>query len=264
VRETIQALLPRLTPKEDREHLDTALHDFREVRHKLRAYVDHVGTRRPIHPEYVAAVLDELASEDAIFTADTGMCTTWAARYLRATPERRLLGSFTHGSMANALPQAIGAQLLYPDRQVISMSGDGGLAMLLGDFLTLLQHDLPVKVVVFNNSALGMVKLEMEVAGYPDWGTDLKNPSFAKLAEAMGVLGIRVEDPADVRGGLQQALAHRGPALVDVVTEPNALSIPPQITAEQVEGFALSMGKLILSDHLDEVGQTVAANARNL
>jgi pyruvate dehydrogenase (quinone) len=236
----------------------------RALEQVVDAYTHDIDRRVPIHPEHAARILDELAADDAVFTVDTGMCNVWAARYLTPNGRRRVIGSFSHGSMANALPQAVGAQFLDRDRQVVSLSGDGGFAMLLGDFLTLLQYDLPVKVVVFNNSALGMVKLEMEVAGYPDWGTDLKNPSFARLAEAVGVLGIRVEDPADVRSGLQQALAHRGPALVDVVTDPNALAIPPHITAEQVEGFALTMGKLILSHHVDEVVDTIKANVRYL
>jgi len=264
VGETISAVLPRLQRKGDRTFLDAMLTRHREARRKLGVYVRHVGTRRPIHPEYVAAVLDELAAEDAIFAVDTGMCAVWAARYLRATKERRLLGSFNHGSMANALPQAIGAQLLYPGRQVISMSGDGGFAMLMGDFLTLTQYDLPVKVVVFNNSALGMVKLEMEVAGLPHWGTDLKNPNFAKTAEAIGVLGVRIEDPAEVRAELERALAHPGPVLVDVVTDPNALSMPPHVTVKQAAGFALAMVKLTLSGHVDEVVDTIESNLRNI
>ena len=264
VGETIRAVLPRFQRTSDRTFLDAMLARHREARRKLGVYVRHVGTRRPIHPEYVAAVLDELAAHDAIFTVDTGMCAVWAARYLHATKARRLLGSFTHGSMANALPQAIGAQLLYPGRQVISMSGDGGFAMLMGDFLTLTQYDLPVKVVVFDNSALGMVKLEMEVAGIPDWGTALKNPNFAKMAEAVGVLGVRIEDPSEVRAGLERALAHPGPVLVDVVTDPNALSLPPHVTVKQAAGFALAMAKLTLSGHVDEVVDTIESNLRNI
>jgi pyruvate dehydrogenase (quinone) len=263
VRATLQALLPALTPKGDGMFLEAMQKHHHKARRKLDVYVNHVGKRRPLHPEYVAATLNELASEDAVFTVDTGMCNVWSARYIEATKERRILASYSHGSMANALPQAIGAQFLYPERQVISMSGDGGFAMLMGDFLTLTQYDLPVKVILFNNSALGMVKLEMEAFGIPDWQTDLKNPNFAKVAEAMGVLGVRIEDPAEVRSGLQRALAHPGPALVDVVTDPNALSMPPHITAEQVEGFALSMSKLVLSGHVDEVVATVEANWRN-
>ena len=190
VRETIRALLPLLETKADRSFLDGMLKKHGEAIRKLNVYVDHVSKQRPMHPEPVAAVLNELASDDAIFTADTGMCNVWSSRYISATKDRRLIGSFTHGSMANALPQAIGAQLRYPGRQVIAMSGDGGLAMLMGDLLTLVQYDLPIKIVLFNNRALGMVKLEMEVAGLPDWQTDLKNPNFAKLAEAIGIMGI--------------------------------------------------------------------------
>ncbi len=155
--------------------------------------------------------MDELASDDAIFTCDVGTPTIWAARYLHKNGKRRLLGSFVHGSMANALPQAIGAQSAMPERQVISLSGDGGLAMLLGDILTLRQLNLPVKVVVFNNGALGFVELEMKAAGWLAYGTDLVNPNFAKLAESAGILGIRVEAPEDVRPALQTALAHDGP-----------------------------------------------------
>jgi pyruvate dehydrogenase (quinone) len=215
-----------------------------------------------MHPEHVAAALDEVAHDDAIFTADTGMCNVWSSRYIHATKGRRLIGSFMHGSMANALPQAIGAQCAFPGRQVISMSGDGGLAMLMGDLLTLTQYDLPIKVMVFDNSVLGMVKLEMEVNGLPDWGTDLKNPNFAKLAEAIGIMGIRIEDPGDVRSGIKKALEHSGPALIDVVTDPNALSMPPHVTAEQVKGFGVAMMKLALSGHIDEVVDTVEANIR--
>jgi pyruvate dehydrogenase (quinone) len=166
--------------------------------------------------------------------------------------------------MANALPQAIGAQLSYPGRQVIAMAGDGGLAMLMGDLLTILQYDLPIKIVLFDNGALGMVKLEMEVAGLPDWQTELKNPNFAKLAEAIGMIGVRIENPADLRSGLKRALQHSGPALIDVITDPNALSLPSHITAEQVEGFALTMGKLVLSGQVDEVVETVEANLRQV
>jgi pyruvate dehydrogenase (quinone) len=264
VRETLRALLPMVNPKSDASFLTAMLAKYKEAVRKLNVYVDHVGKSRPMHPEHVAAVLDEVASKDAIFTADTGMCNVWSSRYLHASKDRRLIGSFMHGSMANAMPQAIGAQLAYPGRQVISMSGDGGIAMLLGDLLTLVQLDLPVKVVVFNNSALGMIKVEMQVVGFPDWQTDLKNPNFAKLAEAIGIKGVRIEDPADVRSGLKEALEHNGPALVDVVTDPNALSLPSHITAEQVEGFALTWGKLILSGHIDEVVDTIEANIRHI
>ena len=264
VRETIQALLPKLETKTDRSFLDAMLRQHREAVRKLNVYVDHVGKRRPMHPEPVAAALNEIAASDAIFTADTGMCNVWSSRYITPARERRLIGSFMHGSMANALPQAIGAQLAFPGRPVISMSGDGGLAMLMGDLLTVVQYDLPIKILVFNNSSLGMVKLEMEVAGFPDWQTGLKNPNFAKLAEAIGILGVRIEDPADLRSGLKQALEHRGAALIDVVTDPNALSMPSHITADQVEGFGITMTKLVLSGRVDEVVDTIEANIRNI
>ena len=264
VGETVRALLPRLAVKESRSHLDEMLKLHAETSRNLRVYVDHVGQGRPIHPEFVAATLNEVARDDAIFTVDTGMCNVWEARYIRAAKGRRFLASHSHGSMANALPQAIGAQCTYPGRQVISVSGDGGFTMLMGDFLTLVQEDLPVKVVVFNNSALGMIKLEMRTSGFPEWQTDNKNPNFAKMAEAMGVLGVRIEDPADVRTGLERALAHPGPALVDVVTDSNALSIPSHFTLDQAEGFALAMAKMSLSGHIDEVVATIASNWRNV
>jgi pyruvate dehydrogenase (quinone) len=236
------------------------LQQHKAARGKLRVHVDHVGTRRPIHPEYVAANLDELAGPDAVFTADTGMCCVWGARYLGATQGRRLLGSFVHGSMANALPQAIGAQAAYPGRQVISLSGDGGLAMLLGDILTLGQYDLPVKIVLFNNHSLGMVQLEMQVAGMAPFGCQRKNPNFAALAQAVGLLGVRVEDPAEVRPALEQALAHDGPALVDLVTDPNVLAMPPKATITQASGFALAMTKIAFAGQIDDVLDTVAVN----
>jgi pyruvate dehydrogenase (quinone) len=264
VGETIRALLPMVETKTDRSFLDGMLGKTKEARRRLNVYVDHAGKRTPIHPEPVASALSEIAEADAIFTADTGMCNVWSSRYIRATQERRLIGSFTHGSMANALPQAIGAQCCYPDRQVIAMCGDGGLAMLMGDLLTLTQHDLPIKIVVFNNSALGMVKLEMEVAGLPDYQTDLKNPNFAKLAEAIGIMGVRIENPADVTAGLKKALQHSGPALIDVVTDPNAVSLPSHIAPEMVVGFGLAMGKLVLSGHIDEVVDTIETNLRHI
>jgi len=264
VGETIKALLPLVNVKEDRSFLDAMLDKHRKAVHKLNVYVDHLGSRRPMHPEPVAATLNEIAASDAIFTADTGMCNVWSSRYIAPTRDRRLIGSFSHGSMANALPQAIGAQLCFPGRQVIAMAGDGGLAMLMGDLLTVTQYDLPIKIVVFDNGALGMVKLEMEVDGLPDWQTDLRNPDFAKVAEAMGIKGIRIENPADLRSGIQQALDHPGPALVDAITDPNAVSLPSHVTAEQVAGFALAMGKLMLSGHIDEVVETVAANLRQV
>jgi pyruvate dehydrogenase (quinone) len=264
VQETIRALLPMVDAKTDRSFLDAMIAKYKDAVRRLNVYVSHIDKRTPMHPEPVAAALNEIAADDAIFTADTGMCNVWSGRYIRATKGRRLLGSFSHGSMANALPQAIGAQLSHPGRQVVAMCGDGGFAMSLGDILTLTQYDLPIKIVVFNNSALGMVKLEMEVAGLPDFQTDLKNPNFAKLAEAIGIMGVRVENPADISSGLKTALEHSGPALVDLVTDPNAVSLPSHIAPEMVVGFGITMGKLVLSGRIDEVVDTIEANIRHI
>lgn len=264
VGETIRALLPRLQRKADRGFLDKMLETHAHGIKKMRAYADHAGEHRPLHPEFVGAALDEAASEDAVFTVDTGMCNVWTSRYLRATRGRRMIGSFVHGSMANAMPMAIGAQLAYPGRQVIAVCGDGGFSMLMGDLLTIAQYDLPIKIVIFDNSTLGMVRLEMQVAGLPFHGTEMKNPNFAALAEAVGIKGIRIEDPAHVREGLREAFAAPGPALVDAVTDPKALSMPPKATFEQAKGFALSMGKMILAGDGGEVIDEMKANVRNL
>jgi len=264
VRDTVEALLPLVEAKADRVFVEAMRARYDGSRRKLRAYIEHVGTRRPIHPEYVAATLDELASPDAVFTLDTGMSTVWGARYLHAAEGRRFLGSFNHGSMANALPQAIGAQVAYPGRQVISLSGDGGLAMLMGELLTLGQHELPVKVVLFNNHTLGMVELEMEVAGYPHYACDLKNPNFAALAQAVGLEAVRVEDPAQVRPALERLLRSKGPALVDVVTNPHVLAMPPKATIAEAKGFALAMTRMAFAGELDDVTDTVMSNWRLL
>jgi pyruvate dehydrogenase (quinone) len=263
VRETILALLPLIKPKSDRTFLDAMLEQHKVAGQKLRAYVDHAGKRRPIHPEYVAAAVNELATQDAVFTVDTGMCCVWGARYIEAAKNRRIVGSFNHGSMANALPQAIGAQTAYPGRQVISFSGDGGLAMLMGELLTIAQYQLPVKIVLFDNHRLGMVQLEQEAAGLPHYGVDLKNPNFALLAEAIGLTGLRVEDPVEVHPNLERALATKGPVLVDIVTDPNVLSMPPKATIQQAKGFALAMTKMAFTGELDDVMDTVAANWRS-
>ena len=229
-------------------------------RRKLRVYVDHVSKRRPIHPDYVAATLNELAGPDAVFTIDTGMCAVWGARYLSAAAGRRILGSFNHGSMANALPQAIGAQASHRGRQVISLSGDGGLAMLLGDLLTLRQLDLPVKIVVFRNDALAFVELEMKAAGILDFATDLHNPNFAKMAEAAGLLGLTAETANQVKPMIAEALAHDGPALVEVMVSRQELSMPPTITLEQISGFSLFMLRAVLSGRGDEVVDLAKVN----
>jgi pyruvate dehydrogenase (quinone) len=215
----------------------------------------HAQSRKdgePLLPEFVTALLNEVASDDAVFTVDTGMTAVWAARYLKMTADRRLIGSFNHGSMANAMPQAIGAQKEFPDRQVISMSGDGGFTMLMGDLLTLVQYNFPIKLIVYNNSTLGMVKLEMRVAGYEDFGVDVKPTNFAKVAEAVGLRGIRVENSGDLKSSLQAALRHKGPVLVDVVTDPNELALPPKIDAKEVAGYGLYLAKQTLHGRLFE------------
>ena len=265
VRETLRCLTPRVREKSDRSFLDRMLRKHAAaLEGVVKAYTRKVDKHVPIHPEYVASVLDDVADADAVFTIDTGMCNVWAARYLTPNGKRRVIGSFSHGSMANALPQAIGAQFLDRRRQVVSMSGDGGFTMLMGDFLTLVQYDLPVKVVLFNNSSLGMVELEMMVEGLPAYGTANRNPDFAALAQAAGAYAVRVDKPKELRAALKDAFRHRGPALVDVVTDPHALSMPPKITGEQVTGFALSMGRTVLDGGVGKMVQLARSNLRNV
>jgi pyruvate dehydrogenase (quinone) len=260
VKETLQGLLPLLEEKSDRQYLDACLQHYIQTRKGLdNLAVGHPG-HVPIHPQFVAKMLDEVASENAIFACDVGTPTIWASRYLRMNGKRRLLGSFIHGSMANALPQAIGVQAAMPGRQVVTLSGDGGIAMLLGDLLTLRQLNLPVKVVVFNNGSLGFVELEMKAAGWPSYGTDLMNPNFAKLAESADIKGIRVEVPEDVRPALQSALDHDGPCLVDVKVNRQELAMPPTIKVDQALGFSLYMMRAVLSGRADEVIDLVATN----
>ncbi|MFE7975939.1 pyruvate dehydrogenase [Streptomyces shenzhenensis] len=265
VRETLRCLVPRVRTKENRRFLDKMLKKHADtLEGVVKAYTRRVEKHVPIHPEYVAAVLDEVADNDAVFTVDTGMCNVWAARYISPNGRRRVIGSFSHGSMANALPMAIGAQFTDRGRQIVSMSGDGGFAMLMGDFLTLVQYDLPVKVVLFNNSALSMVELEMLVAGLPSYGTTNANPDFAAVARACGAFGLRVEKPRQLAGALRDAFKHRGPALVDIVTDPNALSIPPKISADMVTGFALSASKMVLDGGVGRMVQMARSNLRNV
>ncbi|WP_326755598.1 pyruvate dehydrogenase [Streptomyces hirsutus] len=264
-RETLRCLIPRVRTKDNRKFLDRMLKKHADaLEGVVKAYTRKVDKHVPIHPEYAAAVLDELADEDAVFTVDTGMCNVWAARYISPNGRRRVIGSFSHGSMANALPMAIGAQFTDRGRQVVSMSGDGGFSMLMGDFLTLVQYDLPVKVVLFNNSSLSMVELEMLVAGLPSHGTALKNPDFAAVARACGAHGVRVEKPKELAGALKAAFKHKGPALVDIVTDPNALSIPPKISKEMVTGFALSASKMVLDGGVGRMAQMARSNLRNI
>ncbi|WP_256823328.1 MULTISPECIES: ubiquinone-dependent pyruvate dehydrogenase [unclassified Pseudomonas] len=260
VSETIDALLPRLTRKADRSFLETSLKHYEKARQGLDDLAQASRANRPIHPQYVARLLSELADDDAIFTADVGSPTVWAARYLKMNGKRRLIGSFNHGSMANAMPQAIGAQAAFPGRQVISMSGDGGFTMLMGDFISLAQLKLPVKVIVFDNASLGFVAMEMKAAGYLEAGTELKNPDFAAMSNAMGILGIRVEQSEDLEPALRRALAHDGPVLVDVVTATQELVMPPSIKLEQAKGFSLYMLKAVMSGRGDEVIELARTN----
>jgi len=257
---TIRALLPKLDQNQSGEHLETALEHYRKARKGLDELAAEEHGMKPIHPQYVARVLDELAAKDAIFTCDVGTPTIWAARYLTMNGSRRLLGSFNHGSMANALPQAIGAQVSHPGRQVVSLSGDGGLAMLMGDLLSLRQLQLPIKLIVLNNSALAFVELEMKAAGIVDFGTDLHNPNLAKLADAVGLLGIRAEKPDQVRPAIERALQHDGPALVEAIVSRQELSMPPTITLEQMKGFTLFTLKVVLSGRGDEIVDLAKTN----
>ena len=265
IRETLQAVLPMLRQKTDRSFLDRMLHEHaRKLEEVVGAYTRDIEHHIPIHPEYAARILDELAADDAIFTVDTGMCNVWAARYITPNGRRRVIGSFKHGSMANALPHAIGAQFAYPGRQVISMSGDGGLGMLLGELLTVRLHDLPVKIVAFNNSSLGMVKLEMLVDGLPDFETDHRPVDYASIAQAVGIDAIHVEAPGDVHNALSEAMGRSGPVLVDLVTDSNALSIPPHISVEEVKGFALAASKITLGGGVGQMLELARSNLRNI
>lgn len=254
VKETLIALKPHLKQKSDSSgHLKSSIDHYKKTRTELDSLAVGNPGKAPIHPQFVAKCVSELASEDVIFTCDVGTPTIWAARYLRMNGKRRLLGSFSHGSMAGALPQALGAQKAFPSRQVISLSGDGGFSMLMGDLLTIRQHNLPVKVIVFNNGALDFVELEMKSSGMLEYGTQLSNPDFAKVADAIGILGIRVEKPEEVKPALSQALQHEGPALLDFVVNRQELLIPPSITLEQLRGFTLYMTKAVLSGRGDEI-----------
>ncbi|MEX5610883.1 ubiquinone-dependent pyruvate dehydrogenase, partial [Pseudomonas protegens] len=260
VGETLAALLPRLPYKGDRRFLEESLKHYAKARQGLDDLAQPSPAGRPIHPQYLTRLLSELADQDAIFTADVGTPTVWAARYLKMNGQRRLLGSFNHGSMANAMPQAMGAQAAFPQRQVISLSGDGGFSMLMGDFISLAQLKLPVKIVVYDNASLGFVAMEMKSAGYLDTGTDLHNPDFAAMANAMGILGLRVENSEELEGALRTALAHDGPVLVDVVTATQELAMPPAIKLEQAKGFSLYMLKAVMSGRGDEVIELARTN----
>jgi pyruvate dehydrogenase (quinone) len=260
VKDTLAALQPLLREKSQRDHLDRSLRHYRKTRKTLDELAVNDRDRSPIRPEYVAGLADQLAADDAVFTVDVGSPVVWAARYLKMNGRRRLVGSFNHGTMACALPLAIGAQTAFRDRQVVALAGDGGLTMLFGELITLIQSRLPVKVIVFNNSSLNFVELEMKAAGIVNFGTDLVNPNFADVATAMGIFGRRVERPADLQQALVDAFAHDGPALVDVVTARQELSIPPAITVEQAKGFSLYAIRTILAGRGDELLDLITTN----
>jgi pyruvate dehydrogenase (quinone) len=257
---TVRALLPRLKVKSDQHFLQSTRKHYAQARAGLDDLAKPSAPGRPIHPQYLTKLISELAAPDAIFTADVGTPTVWAARYLTMNGKRRLIGSFNHGSMANALPQAIGAQAAFPDRQVISLSGDGGFTMLMGDFVSLVQLGLPVKVIIYDNGSLGFVAMEMKAAGLLDTNTNLKNPDFAAMANAIGIKGIRVEQSADIEPALQQAFSHSGPVLVDVITAKQELVMPPKIQLEQAKGFSLFMLKAIMNGRGDEVVELAETN----
>jgi pyruvate dehydrogenase (quinone) len=262
---TLQAVLPLLHSTKGHRYLHRQL----KAHHKalsgvVSAYTKNVERMKPIHPEFVAATLDDLADDDAVFTVDTGMCNVWGARYITPNGKRRVFGSWHHGTMANALPQAIGASAAFPDRQVISMSGDGGLGMLMGELLTVKLHDLSTKILVFNNSSLGMVKLEMLVEGLPDYGTDHEAVDYAAIAEGVGIGAVRITEPKKLKKQLAAALAMPGPVLIDVVTDPDALSMPPKITAQQIRGFATASTKIVLGGGVGKMLDMAASNLRNM
>lgn len=262
VAETVRALLPLLRTHKNRSHLDDATAHYAKARRKLDELAS--PSRRTIHPQYLARLLDEGATDDAVFLPDVGSPVIWAARYLTMNGRRRLIGSFTHGSMANALSQGIGVQSAQPGRQVIALAGDGGLSMLMGELLTVVQHNLPLKIVVFNNSSYNFVEVEMKADGFVNYGTELENPDFSRVAEAVGIKGLRVEKSKDLPKAVKEFLAHDGPVLLDVVTERQELSIPPSITAAQAKGFTLYSLRTVLSGRGDELLDLAKANLRQL
>lgn len=253
IKSTVEELLPLVESKSSTDFLDKMRALHQDIEEKYDTYVEGKGSEKLIHPEYVAYMVDKLAEEDAIFTVDTGMSAVWAARYLKAGRNRYLTGSFNHGSMANAMPMAMGAGLSHPNRQVIAFCGDGGISMLLGDLMTISQYQIPVKIIIFNNRALGMVKLEMLVQGYMDWQTDMVNPDFVKLAEAMNIAAWEAKEPKDVESALLNGFKHNGPAIINIFTDPNALAMPPSLSFEQVKGFAESMAKLMVNGKFAEI-----------
>jgi pyruvate dehydrogenase (quinone) len=257
---TLKALLPKLEQNEHQQHLSQSVEHYRKTRKSLDELATGDSNKPPVHPQHVARVIDKLATADAVFTCDVGTPVIWTARYLKMNGKRRIIGSFNHGSMANAMPHAIGAQAAFPGRQVISLSGDGGFSMLMGDVITLAHQKLPVKVIIFKNQSLAFVELEQKASGFLEFATDLGNPDFAKIAEGSGALGLTVRTPDQVEPMIAQALKHDGPAVVEVYVARQELAIPPSITLEQAKGFSLFMLKAVLSGRADEVIDLARAN----
>ncbi|WON94430.1 MULTISPECIES: thiamine pyrophosphate-dependent enzyme [Sphingobacterium] len=265
IKHTLKAVLPFVEARSDTKFLEKQLASYAKVKEDLMTYVDDSGSECAIQPEFVAHTIDQKASEDAIFLLDTGMCCVWGARYINQRKDRIMLGSFNHGSMANAMPMAIGAALTHPERQVIAFCGDGGLSMLLGDLATIKQYNLPIKIIVFNNRALGMVKLEMQVSGLKDQETNMVNPDFAMIAQAMGIRAFTVTQPQEVDAVITEALGMTDePVLIDIYTNPNALAMPPKISFSQMKGMTESMAKLMLSGNFEEVWDTIKSNYKHL
>jgi pyruvate dehydrogenase (quinone) len=253
VADTVDALLPALHPKTDASHLEDTLADYHKARRELDALAESRGSSKQIHPQFVTRVVSALAADDAIFTCDVGSPIAWTARYLKVNGKRRIVGSFNHGSMANAMLHAVGAQVAFPDRQVVSFSGDGGFTMMMGEFVTLIQHGLPVKIILLNNGTLGFVEIEMKAGGFPDFGCELKNPNFAAMANAMGIKGLRVERPQELEAAVREALAHPGPALVDVVSVRQELVMPPVTTFDEAHKFGVFMLKSVMDGRGSEL-----------
>jgi pyruvate dehydrogenase (quinone) len=256
--------MPLVDVKTSTDYLEKMHSLHQEIATIYESYVEEKGSEQNIHPEYVAYLVDRLADDDAIFTVDTGMSAVWAARYLKAGKNRYLTGSFNHGSMANAMPMAIGAGLSHPERQTIAFCGDGGISMLLGDLMTISQYQIPVKIIIFNNRTLGMVKLEMRVQGYVDWQTDMVNPDFVKLAESMNIAAWEAKESTEVEQALLNGFKHNGPAIINIFTDPNALAMPPSINFDQMKGYAESMTKLMLNGKFADIVDTTKSDVKYL
>jgi pyruvate dehydrogenase (quinone) len=259
IKATLAALLPRLEQHEDNHYLSHCLSEVEEVE-KHRAHEERAGKAGLIHPQQLAMLINRYATDDAIFTADGGSAMVWLLRHIHSTGKRRTLLSLLHGTMANAMPQALGIKKALPHRQVIALCGDGGLTMLLGDLITAIQENIAIKIVVINNGTLGFVELEQKVEGLLDNYTELKNPNFAKLAEVMGFYGDRVEQSDDLEDAVQAFLAHDGPALLDVTTNRDELVMPPKIEATYVYSTALSSMKAIAHGRSREVIDLLSHN----